>query len=212
MDANLDIPLGWISPFENAGSDKAVPGISSMLQSGAIQPWATSAKGAETLGKFEGRTGITKLNSTQVFAGMQPLKITAVALFRAWSDPASEVMAPVTQLIKWALPQELAPDGPILSLLKAAKQIADGKPLSEGAAMGLLPSIAPTKIAMKYKGMLYLPLVIESIGMPLSSPIHQRDGNLEGFTELAVPLTLCTLAAIDRSDWQRAIDGKGFSV
>lgn len=208
MDANIDIPLGWISPFENAGGDKAVPGISSMLQSGAIQPWANSKKGAETLGKFEGRTGVTKLNSTQVFAGMQPVKITAVALFRAWSDPAAEVMAPVTQLIQWALPQQLAPDGPILSLLKAAKQFVEGKPLDEAAAMGLLPSIAPTKLAMKYKGMLYSPMVIESIGYPIGSPVDEHGR----YIELAVPITLCSLAAIDRADWRRAIDGEGFLV
>lgn len=208
MEANIDIPLGWISPFENAGGDKAVPGISSMLQSGAIQPWATSEKGAETLGKFEGRTGITKLNATQVFAGMQPLKITAVALFRAWRNPVSEVMVPVTQLIQWALPQELAPDGPILSLLKAAKEIASGKPLDEGAAMGLLPSIAPAKLAMRYKGMLYSPLVIESIGYPIGSPVD-KNGN---YVELAVPLTLCSLSAIDRADWRRAASGEGFQV
>lgn len=211
MDANVDIPLGWISPFENAGADKGVPAISSMLQSGAIQPWAGD-KGNGTLGKFEGRTGITKLNSTQVFAGMQPLKITATALFRAWSDPATEVMAPVMQLIAWALPQELAPDGPIMSLLKAAKGVAEGKPLDEAAAVGLLPSIAPTKIAMKYKGVLYSPMVIESIGYPINSPVDSNGNHVE----LAVPLTLCSLAAIDRADWRRATNGDptsgGFQV
>ncbi len=203
-DSNMEILLGWMSPFENAGSDKGFPTISAMLQSGALQPWASGNKGAtEALQKFEGRSGMTKLNSTQVFAGMPPIKITVTALFRAWRDTASEVMAPVQQLIQWALPQDLAPDGPILSLLKAAKSVAEGKPLDEGAARAALPSVAPTKIAMKYKGTLYSPMVIESIGYPIDSPVT-KDGD---FAHLAIPMTLCSLAAIDRADWVRAADG-----
>jgi len=203
-DANVEMLLGWMSPFENAGSDKGLPTISAMLQSGALQPWASGVKGgADTLGKFEGRSGMTKLNSTQVFAGMPPLKINVVALFRAWRDAQSEVMAPVHQLIKWALPQDLAPDGPILSLLKAAKSVAEGKPLDEGAANAVLPSVAPTKIAMQYKGTLYSPMVIESLGYPINSPVDASGR----FVQLAIPMTLCSLAAIDRADWDRAKDG-----
>ncbi len=208
-EANIEMTLGWQSPFENAGADKGVPAISSMLQSGAIQPWVGDGKGKDFVGKFEGRTGITKLNSTQVFAGMPPVKIQAVALFRAWSDPVAEVMNPVMQLIQWALPQELAPDGPIMSLLSAAKEVAKGKPLDEASARALLPSIAPAKIAMKYKGTLYSPMVIESIGYPIGSPVDSNGNHVE----LVVPLTLCSLAAIDRADWQRAVSGRqGFTV
>lgn len=210
IDSNVEMILGWQSPFENAGVDKGVPAISSMLQSGALQPWAGDNKGAKDfLGKFEGRTGITKLNSTQIFAGMPPLKINVVALFRAWSDPVTEVMNPVHQLIQWALPQDLAPDGPILSLLQAAKGYVQGRPLDEASARALLPSAAPTKIAMKYKGVLYSPMVIESIGYPINSPVDSNGKHVE----LAVPITLCSLAAIDRADWQRASSGRqGFTV
>ena len=62
------------------------------------------------------------------------------------------------------------------------------------------PSIAPAKIAMQYKGRTFSPLVIESIGMPLSSPVN-KDGL---YVELAVPMTLCSLTAIDREDWSRS--------
>jgi hypothetical protein len=62
---------------------------------------------------------------------------------------------------------------------------------------------------MKYKGVLYSPMVIESIGYPIGSPVD-KNGN---HVELAVPLTLCSLAAIDRSDWRGAIGGQqGFTV
>ncbi len=94
-DANLEMLLNWQSPFENAGPESKAPGIFAMLQSGTLQPVIdalnpfksdkqTSGKfeaGAGTLKQFEGRTGITKLNSTQVFNGMSPVKITVTALF-----------------------------------------------------------------------------------------------------------------------------------
>lgn len=207
-EANMEIALTWQSPFENAGADKGTPTLSAMLQSGALQPYvADGGNASKTLGKFEGRTGITKLNSMQVFSGMPPAKIQVAVLFRAWENPKSEVEAPFEQLMQWALPKKLAPDGAIMSLIQGIKQAASGKPLDEAAANALLPSHAPVKIAMHYKGRLFSPLVIESIGQPLNSPIHQKNGNFEGFTELLVPMTLCTLTALDRDDWTGAKQG-----
>ena len=63
-----------------------------------------------------------------------------------------------------------------------------------------MPSKSPTRIAMKYKGRIYSPLVIESIGQPMTSPID-KNGR---YVELAIPMTLCTLTALDRNDWARA--------
>lgn len=203
-EANLEMLLNWQSPFENAGADKGMPSLSAMLQSGALQPFVSdNGNASKTLGKFEGRTGITKLNSTQVFAGMPPVKIQVTALFRAWRNPAEEVEAPINQLMQWALPQELAIEGPIMALLEGAKQVLSGKPLDEAAAKALLPSLAPTKIAMHYKGRLLSPLVIESIGQPLDSPVT-KGGH---FASMLVPMTLCTLTALDRSDWRRVTAG-----
>lgn len=203
-ESNLEMGLSWQSPFEGAGADKAMPSLSAMLQSGALQPWVSSGgKASDTLGKFEGRTGITKLNSTQVFAGMPPVKIQVMALFRAWRNAAIEVESPVNQLMQWALPQELATEGPIMALLEGAKQVLSGKPLDEASAKALLPSLSPAKIAMKYKGRIYSPLVIESIGYPINAPID-KDGK---FVEMQIPITLCTLTALDRKDWDRSAEG-----
>lgn len=203
-EANLELLLNWQSPFENAGADKGMPSLSAMLQSGALQPFVSdNGKASESLGKFEGRTGITKLNSTQVFSGMPPAKLQVTALFRAWRNALTEVEAPINQLMKWALPKELATEGPILSLIEGAKQVASGKPLDGAAAQALLPSLAPCKIAMKYKGRLISPLVIESIGQPWSSPVD-KGGR---FVEMVVPMTLCTLTALDRNDWHRVTAG-----
>lgn len=215
MDANIDITLNWQSPFESAGPESKAPMLMAMLQAGVLQPMVDAImspsegdqkgggdaqkKSNEFLKQFEGRTGITKLNSTQVFSGMPPVKIQATALFRAWSDPASEVEAPMNQLIEWALPKALAKDSTILS---NAAEAAQGK---KGYIEALMPSEAPVTIAMKYKGRLYSPLVIESVGVPISSPIDSG-GN---FIEMALPLTLCSLTAIDREDWANGKTGAG---
>ena len=197
-ESNMEVSLSWHSPFEDAGSDKGLPTISAMLQSGQIQPYLNAVgmgngKISNTAKEFEGRTGITKLNSTQVFAGMPPVKIQVTALFRAWLDPAKEVEAPVNQLMEWALPEELSADGAIVSIIKAVKD-------QSSAIAALLPSAAPVMVAMQYKGRTYSPLVIESIGYPLNSPVDSSGH----FTELSIPMTLCTLTAFDRKDWSSA--------
>ena len=52
---------------------------------------------------------------------------------------------------------------------------------------------------MTYKGRTYAPLVIESIGQPISSPVDSNGR----YVELLVPMTLCSLTALDRADWKR---------
>jgi hypothetical protein len=196
-DANLEATLSWNSPFENTSSE-ILPTLQNMLQSGAIQPALQRADSrfgsgglAALASQIENKTTITKLNSTQVFTGMPPVKFTVTALFRAWSDPATEVETPVNQLMEWALPQELAEDGSILI------RLYDAVTTGNVDINTFFPSKSPVMIAMKYKGNLYQPLVIESIGIPISSPID-KNGD---FVELAVPMSISTLTAIDRRDW-----------
>ncbi len=206
-EASMEMVLNWQSPFESAGPETRAPAIFAMLQSGTLQPVIdalnpfksdnkqTSGKyeaGSGALKQFEGRTGITKLNSTQVFNGMPPVKITVTALFRAWSNPAKEVEAPFDQLMQWALPVHLDVDSTILS---RAAEAAKG---SRDWVDALMPSQSPVKIAMQYKGRCYSPLVIESIGVPLNSPVTSEGK----YASLLVPMTLCSLTAIDRKDWR----------
>ena len=209
VDSNLESILNWQSPFEQAGPESKAPALFAMLQSGALQPIVDSVlpgflkkdnqgpdpsalqRSDNFLKQFEGRTGITKLNSTQVFNGMPPVKIQVVALFRAWRDPASEVEIPFDKLMEWALPKWLSPDA---SLLARAVTATKGE---MSYIQALLPSKSPTCVAMMFKGRTYSPLVIESIGMPMNSPV---DANGK-YVELAVPMTLCTLTALDRKDW-----------
>lgn len=200
-DANLEVDLGWNSPFEGAGAESRAPALAQMAQGGLLQPIVDATMGAdgefaqsakEYLNQYQGRTGITKLNSTQIFSSMQPAKISCTAIFRAWRDAATEVEAPFDQLMKWSLPQELSRDGSIL-----ARAAMSGRDENMSHVEALMPSLSPVRIGMRYKGRTFAPLVIESISMPLSSPINASGQ----FIELRTQLTLSTLTAIDRNDW-----------
>lgn len=190
-DMSCDIGLTWNSPFEQTTPDGKFPTLSALLQSGSINTGDGSVGKTfgSIVGQFTGRTGITKMNSTQVFNGMPPVKIQATVLFRAWRDAAEEVEKPFDKLMEWALPVNLSQDGPILGALngKAPKTPVE-------AAM---PSEAPIQIAMVYKNRTYSPLVIENISPPLNSNVDEKGR----YIELLVPMTLCTLTAIDRADW-----------
>jgi hypothetical protein len=206
-DANLEATLNWQSPFEGAGPESRAPTLSAMLQSGAIQPIAErlgdGVGGAtkEVSETARGRTGITKLNSTQVFSGMPPLRLQATIMLRAWRDPQTEVEDPLDQLMRWVLPQYLAPEGTLLTA--ALDWYREGERDVNGFVEAAMPSSAPTLIAIRYKGRTYSPMVVESIGVPINSP-SDKYGR---FVQLQLPVTFATLTAIDRNDWDNMKGG-----
>lgn len=199
-DVTLDIEFNWQSPFEGSGSDGAAPTLTAGLQSGA---WAEIAKqlgeavGIDTSGlsgaakEAEGRSGMTKLNSTQIFTGMPPLRIQGELLFRAWADPTREVEEPINQLMMWALPKKLAEVGTM------ATAAVDYATKDKGLMESMMPSQVPSLLAITYKGRTYGPVVIERIQMPLSSPIDSAGQ----FTQMKLPITIASLRAYDRDDW-----------
>ena len=199
-DISLEASLNWQSPFEGAGAESKAPALMSMLQSGAFQPLIDSIGGKakevlqDTVNEARGRTGITKLNSTQVFSGMPPIKIQGNLLLRAWENPVKEVENPLDTLMRWSLPYFLAPEGTLLSNAFDFAQ-GNGKTLIET----IMPSEAPPLVAITYKGRTYAPLVIESINLPLGSPIDVN-GN---FVSMLIPITFATLTAIDGHDWMK---------
>lgn len=205
-DINLEVGLNWQSPFEGAGAESKAPALMSMLQSGAFQPLIDSIGGKtkevlqNTVDEARGRTGITKLNSTQVFSGMPPIKIQGNLILRAWENPVKEVENPLDTLMRWSLPYFLAPEGTLLSNAVNFAQ-GNGKTLIET----IMPSEAPPLVAITYKGRTYSPLVIENINVPLGSPIDVN-GN---FTNMLIPVTFSTLTAIDGNDWMK-YSTKGF--
>ena len=210
-DGNLDVTLNWQSAFENSGTDSKLPAISQLLQSGQASVMLNlmaaffsddpnskfnkaqvalkeTAKQAEAL---TGRTGITKLNSRQVFTGLPPIKIPITMYFRAWADPQKEVESPINQLFAWALPQELANSS---VLAGALEELLEGKvPNLET----IFPSTIPRFVALEYGGRTYKPLVIESIGHPLVLP-RSKDGEM---LSASVQLTLATLEAWGKADY-----------
>lgn len=204
-DANLEATLNWQSPFEGAGPEARAPTLSAMLQSGAIQPLAERVGAGEATKEVSdtarGRTGITKLNSTQVFSGMPPLRLQATIMLRAWRDPQTEVEDPLDQLMRWVLPQYLAPEGTLLTA--AVDWFKEGDRDVNGFVEAAMPSAAPTLLAIRYKGRTYSPMVVESIGVPINSP-SDKYGR---FIQLQLPVTFATLTAIDRNDWDNMKGG-----
>ena len=215
-DGNLDMSFNWQSPFENSGTDSKLPAISQLLQSGQASimlnlmskffkdddPNSKISKFnnavAETAKKAEeltGRTGITKLNSRQVFSGMPPIKIPITMYFRAWANAQDEVERPINQLFEWALPQNLA-DNSILA--DALQMLLDGKVPDLKA---LFPSEIPRFVALEYGGRTFKPLVIESIAHPLVLP-RSKEGEM---LSVSVQLTLATLTAWGKDDYFRSL-------
>jgi hypothetical protein len=201
-DAQSEMTFNWHSPFEGAGAESKAPTLSAMLQSGSLNAGvqavgekiggsAATDAASSALSSAQGRAGITKLNSTQVFQGMPPVKLSLTAHFRAIVDPQKEVRDPISMLKQWAVPQYLAPDSVIANAIKNGA--------SEPGIETLFPSMVPQIIGMRYGDMTWAPLVIESISEPISGP---RDVN-GVLISSSVTLSLATLTAIDRQDIQR---------
>jgi hypothetical protein len=207
-EAQFEATLNWQSPFEATGPESKAPALMAMLQTGQIATLASAVQAAgysgpgsehldslaqntrEAARSLRGRTGITKLNSRQVFSGMPPIKLTMMMHFRAMTDPVAEVVNPYKRLLEWALPKELAEDGVLAGIIRGD---------NSGVLSSLFPSLAPTMIGFSYGNNRYSPMVIESIGNAIDGPM--------GPTGLpvyrAVQLTLATLTALDKNDVAR---------
>lgn len=209
-EATIEYTYNWQSPFENTGPESKAPALMAMLQTGqlgtvinAIQTVLPEAalnvaggmldeaatKAAEASKALEGRTGITKLNSRQVFSGMPPVKINLTLHLRAMRDPEREINAQYQRLLRWSLPQQLAADSTLTGIIKQAGDSAE-------MVKALFPSLAPLMVGMIYGGQKFSPMVIESISNPLDAPRY-RDGN---YVYLPLQITLATLTALDRDD------------
>jgi len=209
-EATIEYTYNWQSPFENAGPESKAPALMAMLQTGQLGTVINAlqtvlpdvvmdaaggmlddaANKAQQASKvLEGRTGITKLNSRQVFSGMPPVKINLTLHLRAMRDPEREINAQYQRLLRWSLPQQLAADSTLTGIIKQAGDSAE-------MVKALFPSLAPLMVGMIYGGQKFSPMVIESISNPLDAPRY-RDGN---YVYLPIQITLATLTALDRND------------
>ena len=211
--ARLSLQSNWQSVLENTAPESSAPGLTALIQSGALAPLSRFAsdltatderdglRGAvseffadteRAVAGARGLTGITKLNSTQIFRGMPPLKISLQAIFRAWRDPVREVEMPVQRLKEWAVPKRMAPEG---FLLGAGGR--DTETEEEAVFIRrILPSEAPTLIRFSLGKRQFPTMVIESIDEPITSPIN-RDGD---YVECILGMELSSLTALDRRD------------
>jgi hypothetical protein len=221
IESSLDASFNWTSPFENSGAHSKMPALSNLLTSGTMsamyeslarsfgKPIASeNAADSEQarksyLAQFEGKSDMTKLNSTQVFAGSGPTNISATLLWKAFKDPVAEVEKPVMKLLSWAYPQLLAADGAIVNVINSLK---DNGVLSPGKAFeALFPSSAPQVIGFTLGGRTFAPMVIENFSFPLTSPKDSRGR----YVELQMQIKLGTLTSQDKGDIQSTFGGFG---
>lgn len=198
-DASCEMSFNWNSPFEQAGPESKAPALAAILQSGASSALLQAlGLGDSSLATFsetlQGRTGITKLNSTQIFTGMPPAKFPMTLHFRALKDAVREVQQPIAQLEAWAVPQFLADDSMLTNVIKnGAKQGV------EGIIKSAFPSKSPQMLGLRYGDLVIQPVVIESLSRPISAPRTQT-GVLAA---CSVQLQIATLHALDRRDIKR---------
>lgn len=204
-DGSVEMTFNWQSPFENVGPDQKFSSLSAMLQAGGFASVLSSLQAAfpdlqslnsaqNAAASLEGRTNITKLNSTQVFSGMAPARINVTAHFRAYQDALREVAQPLNQLVQWSLPQELAKDGPVAGAV--------------GGHLAVFPSKVPQILGMKFADTLFAPIVIESFPYQLTGPRDAR-GIL---TQASPQMQLATLTALDKKDWESSTEKRGFAA
>lgn len=209
-DGNIEQQFNWSSPFETLTAESRHPTLMAAAQSGAFGELTQAILGGteqsaeqsgvvKTLKEFAdsavGKTGITKVNSRQVFAGHAPLKVTMTLVFRAWQDPQSEVAAPFAALQQMAYPPHMAEN--------VLHEAAGKEGLTQKGLALLFPSDAPLFVRLTYKGETYPPLVFESIGKPLDSPYSPM-----GDLWLEVPVALESYQSLDWQDIQEARTGK----
>ncbi|WP_294958811.1 hypothetical protein [Sulfurovum sp.] len=88
----------WANKFEGTDGDSKVPILSAILQSGMY------SDKLDVLEALNSKTLITKAQSIQVWSGLQPQNISMELEFRAFSDPVTEVEAPIQELLKMMSP------------------------------------------------------------------------------------------------------------
>jgi len=209
-DVNFESTLNWQSPFESTGPEAKAPALMAMLQSGSLVPVINAIQAVNPIqndaingvlndaaGKakqiakdLEGRTGITKLNSRQVFSGMPPIKVTLTLHFRAMFDSMAEVVEPYQRLLEFSMPQGLAADGVLTEVIASTG--------SENSSLlkAMFPSVAPLMVGFIYGNNRYPAMVIETVSNPLDGPMDSEGRPIFR----SVQLTLATLTALDRAD------------
>ena len=142
-------------------------------------------KFTDAVSSLEGKTNLTKVNSTNIFLHTMPVRMTLTLFFMALKDARREVEDQISQLQQWALPEYLAPTTLVERFATGQEHV-------------LFPSTAPPFISLTYSGKTYLPFVIESVSSPLVGPTDDMGSRLS----LSVTMTIASRQAWDASDIQ----------
>lgn len=194
-DGDFSIDNQYSTPFDNSNPEHRLPTMMGMLQSGdwvnTLDTIATNVFGIElgadskeSLSALEGRSNLTKANSTNIFTATMPVTINMTLLFSAWRDAKVEVEDQIKLLQQWALPEKLE-EGSLVS------SFAENKSLTS-----LFPSLVPPYVSLYYGKKKYLPLLIGNVGVPLVVPMDS-DGNRMG---LQVPIQILSRTAWDATN------------
>lgn len=218
-EATIEMAANWQSPFEQTGPESKAPAFAALVQSGAVTPLLASLfnlsqdkkdanfvqRMAAELGNgassMAGRSGMTKINAMQIFAGAPPMKLNLTMHFQAFADGASEVQAPVDQLARWHLSKKLAANGALVNAINAVKS-------GGNLLQALFPSVAPSLVGFQFRGFYMAPMVIESMSHPLNPPCDAKGNPIE----MSVQLGLATFTSLDAGDWQRMRSGRPISL
>lgn len=192
LEGGLHISSQYSTPFDNSNPEHRMPTMMGMLQTG---DWTNTADSfmqgifgvelgedtKEKMNSLEGRSNLTKTNSTQVFVASAPITIPLTLYFEAWENAKIEVENQVKLLQKWALPEKLE-EGSLLASFAEDKSISS-----------LFPSFVPPYVAVFYGGKKYVPMLIGDVDAPIVVPMD-KDGNRMA---LQVPITLLSRTAWD---------------
>ncbi len=219
VDGTVEGLPNWNSPFEGAGLHSKMPALTATLQSGTLMAnykaimgdgegkseglfSGLQAKTTDSLKQMQGRSDLTKINSTQVFIGAQPVRFNLTCFLKAFTV-TEEVEGAIARLRAWSYPQKLAKDGGLANVIKTARGESPDASVNSVVA-ALFPSKAPALVSFKFGPRTFTPLVIESISEPLTAPMTQSGH----FASIQFQMSLGSLTAWDAEDITEAY-GRG---
>lgn len=217
-EGTFEVGSEYSSPFD-ANPDQRLPTLMGMIQSGefvsavgtvaanaasgdgiiagAVSGIVSVAKAAgigeigQAIQQLEGKTNLTKVNSTQIFVNTKPIDINVTLYFRAWRDAKKEVEEPVSYLEQWAVPISLSTTGTAVNISE------------KGILGGLFPSEAPPFVALQYAKKTFLPFTLRNVSKPL---VVERDSQMNALAYV-VTAQLSSRTAWDASDIRKLYGG-----
>ncbi|MBU3121339.1 hypothetical protein KPE71_13860 [Acinetobacter soli] len=177
IEGEVSIDNQYSTPFENSNPEQKLPTLMGQLQSGDWVNTLNSVIGSlfgtnaalsnvqkEKLNALEGRSNLTKLNSTQIYVSTQSITMPFTLMFEAWADAKIEVEDQLDLLKKWSLPISLSDQSLISSVAE------------DPSLTSLFPSEVPPFVSISYGGKRYAPMLIGNFSEPLANP-KDKDGN-----------------------------------